>query len=111
MIPPGIPDWLTRRRTVDAGRITLTGRAWCGTAPVARVEVGVDGAWKDASLDDPLGQFAWRGWQYEWEATPGEHILSCRATDANGDIQPLEQPWNVQGMGNNLVQAVPVVVR
>jgi DMSO/TMAO reductase YedYZ molybdopterin-dependent catalytic subunit len=111
MIPPGIPDWLTRRRTVEAGRITLTGRAWCGTAPVARVEVGVDGAWKDASLDDPLGQFAWRGWQYEWEATPGEHLLSCRATDANGDTQPLVQPWNVQGLGNNLVQAVPVIVR
>ena len=24
---------------------------------------------------------------------------------------PLEQPWNYQGLGNNLVQTVPVTVR
>jgi hypothetical protein len=58
-----------------------------------------------------MGDFAWRRWTYSWHATPGEHVLSCRATDAAGNGQPLEQPWNYQGMGNNLVQAVPVTVR
>jgi hypothetical protein len=42
---------------------------------------------------------------------PGDHVLSCRATDATGDAQPLEPPWNFQGMGNNLVQEVYVTVR
>jgi hypothetical protein len=37
-------------------------------------------------------------------------VVSCRATDAAGNVQPLEQPWNYQGMGNNLVQTVPVSV-
>jgi len=111
MIPPGIPDFFTRRRFVDAGAVTLRGRAWCGTAPVDRVEVGVDGSWEDAKLDEPAGEWAWRGWTFDWGATPGEHILMCRATDADGNTQPVEQPWNQQGMGNNLVQEVAVTVR
>lgn len=111
MIPPGIPDFFTRRRLVDAGTVLLRGRAWCGTAPVTRVEVGVDGDWGEAKLDEPLGEFAWRGWSHEWGATAGERVLSCRATDADGNTQPDEQPWNLQGMGNNLAQEVHVTVR
>ena len=110
MVPPGHPDFFTRRRFVEAGEIDLRGRAWSGSATIERVEVGVDGEWKDARLDPPLGEFAWRGWRYRWTATPGDHELSCRATDADGNRQPLEQPWNWQGMGNNLVQTVPVTV-
>jgi DMSO/TMAO reductase YedYZ molybdopterin-dependent catalytic subunit len=110
MVPPGHPDFFTRRRFVEVGEVELRGRAWSGSAPIERVEVGVDGDWHDARLDPPLGEFAWRGWTYIWAATPGDHELACRATDADGNRQPLEQPWNWQGMGNNLVQTVPVTV-
>jgi iron complex outermembrane receptor protein len=27
--------------------------------------------------------------RFDWDATPGEHELMCRATDANGDTQPI----------------------
>jgi DMSO/TMAO reductase YedYZ molybdopterin-dependent catalytic subunit len=111
MAPPGIPDFFTRHRLVDEGRVTLRGRAWSGDGAVQRVEVGVDGAWADAELDPPVGEFAWRGWSYGWDAAPGEHALACRATDAAGNVQPVEQPWNRQGVGNNLVQTVTVSVR
>jgi len=111
MTPPGIPDFFTRRRLVDAGRVTLRGRAWSGSAPVRRVEVGVDGAWADARLEQSVGEWAWRGWSFDWDATAGDHALACRATDADGDVQPLEAPWNYQGMGNNSVQTVAVTVR
>jgi hypothetical protein len=30
---------------------------------------------------------------------------------AAGNRQPLEAPWNYQGMGNNVVQRIPVTVR
>jgi sulfane dehydrogenase subunit SoxC len=110
MIPPGHPDFLTRRRFLAAGPVTLRGRAWSGAGEVVRVELGVDGGWADAELGPPVGPHAWRGWSREWMATPGEHVLSCRATDVRGETQPLEQPWNYQGMGNNLVQLVTVVV-
>src|SRR5829696_4949959 len=33
MAPPGIPDFFTRRRLVDRGRVTIRGRAWGGTSP------------------------------------------------------------------------------
>jgi DMSO/TMAO reductase YedYZ molybdopterin-dependent catalytic subunit len=111
MIPPGIPDFFSRRRFVEPGRMTLYGRAWSGHGPVERVEVAVDGEWAEAALEAPLGAFAWRGWSFQWEATPGDHELACRATDAAGHAQPLEAPWNYQGMGNNVVQRVPVTVR
>jgi DMSO/TMAO reductase YedYZ molybdopterin-dependent catalytic subunit len=111
MIPPGIPDFFTRHRVMDAGRVLLRGRAWSGVAPVSRVEVGVDGAWGDATLEKPVGEFAWRGWMFPWDAMPGEHELGCRARDEAGNVQPVDQPWNYQGMGNNLAQRLAVTVR
>jgi len=111
LIPPGFPDFLTRRRIVEQGPLRISGRAWSGTASIERVELGVDGAWTTATLDEPVGPFAWRGWSCTWNATAGDHVLSCRAADATANQQPTEQPWNLQGMGNNMVQQVPVTVR
>jgi DMSO/TMAO reductase YedYZ molybdopterin-dependent catalytic subunit len=112
MVPPGIPDWYTRRRLVDRGTVALSGRAWSGAGmAVVRVEVAVDGAWRDAAVEPQRGPFAWQGWRYEWDAAPGEHDLACRATDARGATQPLEPDWNTNGMGNNAVHRVQVTVR
>lgn len=112
MVPPGIPDWYTRRRLVERGPVELFGRAWSGGGvPVERVEVGVDGAWQEATLDPPSGRYAWRGWRFTWDATPGEHELVCRATDAAGNVQPLDPPWDSSGFGNNVVHRVAVTVR
>ena len=110
MIPPGYPDFPARSRFVEPGTVVIRGRAWSGDAPVSRVEVGIDGEWADAELEPQVGEFAWSAWSFPWTAEPGEHVLSCRATDAAGNIQPVEPPWNYQGMGNNLVQTVPVTV-
>jgi sulfane dehydrogenase subunit SoxC len=111
MVPPGMPDFFSRRRIADAGPVEIIGRGWSGAAPVTRVEVGVDGVWSDAQLDESAGEYAWRGWRFTWPATAGEHIVACRATDAQGNVQPIDQPWNTQGMGNNSVQQVSVTVR
>jgi DMSO/TMAO reductase YedYZ molybdopterin-dependent catalytic subunit len=111
MVPPGIPDFFTRDRLVDAGPVMLRGRAWSGRAPIQQVRVAVDGVWSDAQLEAPDGEFAWRAWSFRWQAEPGGHELMCRAMDALGQIQPLEPEWNFQGMGNNAVQTVRVTVR
>ncbi|NJO23223.1 MAG: sulfite oxidase [Sphingomonadales bacterium] len=112
MVPPGVPDWYTRQRLVDAGAVVLTGRAWSGGGvPISKVEVGIDGQWKPAELDPPLGRFAWRGWRCDWNAEPGEHELACRATDADGEAQPLETRWDAGGFGNNAVHKMHVMVR
>ena len=112
MLPPGMPDFFTRSRIVDAGRVSLLGRAWSGGgAPISRVEVGVDGAWRDARLAASVGPWAWRGWTFDWDAAPGECTLECRATDALGNVQPEEPVWDVTGFGNHSTQRVPVTVR
>ncbi len=112
MAPPGIPDWYTRRRLLEAGPITIRGRAWSGSGrAIDRVEVAIDGNWQAAVLDPPIGPYAWRGWRFEWEAAAGDYELSCRATDGSGQTQPLEPPFDRGGFGNNAVQRVEVTVR
>jgi DMSO/TMAO reductase YedYZ molybdopterin-dependent catalytic subunit len=113
MVPPGIPDFMTRERTVGAGAVTLEGRAWSGHAPVAAVEVSTDGGttWDDAQLEpSDLGAWAWRRWSYDWNAAPGQHMLACRARDEAGNAQTTEPRWNAGGYANNEVQRVPVTV-
>lgn len=112
MIPPGIPDFMTRVRLVEAGPVTLSGRAWAGRLGISRVEVSEDGGltWSEARLEEESSPFAWRGWSFDWDSGPGRYTLCVRATDSDGNIQPVGQPWNSQGMGNNMVQRVEVVV-
>jgi DMSO/TMAO reductase YedYZ molybdopterin-dependent catalytic subunit len=110
LAPPGIPDFYSRKRSLGPGNVTIRGRAWSGAAPIARVELGVDGTWTDATLEPAAHAHAWTAWHATWQATLGEHELSCRATDATGSMQPLEPPWDVSGFGNNSVQRVQVNV-
>jgi hypothetical protein len=37
-------------------------------------------------------------------------VLCSRATDAAGNTQPLEAPWNLKGYANNAVERIAVVV-
>ncbi len=113
MIPPGIPEYTSRARVVEAGPCMVEGRAWSGVAEIAAVDVSADGGatWTAAELGDPgLGRWAWRSWRFAWMAEPGEHELCCRARDAAGNEQPLEPAWNVGGYVNNAVQRVSVTV-
>lgn len=110
MVPPGVPDWASRRRFVDPGVIQVQGRAWAGGVPIDRVEFGVGDQWQRADVTPGAGRFAWSHWQATWTATPGEHVLRCRAWDAEGNVQPLEAPWDMYGFANNKVQEVPVFV-
>ena len=111
MAPPGIPDFYTRRRIVEAGPVEIVGRAWSGAAPVERVEFAVDGQWSGAELASQRHAHGWMHWRFVWQATPGEHELACRARDAAGKTQPLEPPWDLSGFGNNSVQRVQITVR
>jgi DMSO/TMAO reductase YedYZ molybdopterin-dependent catalytic subunit len=113
MVPPGVPDFMTRRRFVTAGTHQLVGRAWSGWGEITRVQVSVDdgGAWDEAELSDAPGPHAWRGWSCVWDASePGDRQLLCRAWDSAGNVQPLEPVWNLGGYANNAVQRVAVTV-
>jgi sulfane dehydrogenase subunit SoxC len=111
MTPPGIREFYSAGRLVEAGPVEITGRAWSGCGAIARVELAVDGAWRDAIVDAPQGEFAWQAWRAMWRAEPGEHELACRATDVAGNLQPLAPPWDLSGFGNNAVHRIHVLVR
>lgn len=112
LVPPGSPDFMSRRRFLRAGTVPLEGRAWSGWSDVVRVEVSTDGgaSWRDAELGPPLGPHAWRRWTLAWEATEGEYVVAARATDASGRSQPTDQPWNRGGFANTSHQRVEVLV-
>ena len=112
MAPPGVPDFMTRERHLAPGPVTLRGRAWSGWAPIVGVSVSTDGGrtFADAELEEPIGEAAWRGWRFEWNAPEGEHVLCSQATDAAGNTQPLDPPWNLKGYANNAVERLRVIV-
>lgn len=113
MVPPGFPDFMSRTRFVQPSVHVVEGRAWSGRAPVTRVEFSDDGGstWAETSLEEAGGLYSWRRWTYTWDARrQGEYELCVRATDAAGNEQPVDNDWNLEGVENNAVQRVRVVV-
>jgi DMSO/TMAO reductase YedYZ molybdopterin-dependent catalytic subunit len=71
-----------------AGPVMVAGVAWAQHTGVAKVEVQVDGGpWAEATLAGTVSSDTWRQWSYRWDATPGQHAVRVRATDARGDTQ------------------------
>ena len=86
--------------TVRKGLVTIQGVAWAGDAAVAQVEVSCDDgrSWEPARLVGEAQPYAWRQWQYIWNAkTAGPTAILCRATDERGEQQPATSPWNPGG--------------
>jgi sulfane dehydrogenase subunit SoxC len=112
LVPPGFPDFMTRRRVVRSGAVNVEGRAWSGWAPVTKVEVSIDGGdtWELAEVEAPQDRHGWARWAWTWRSEPGSYVLSCRATDASGRTQPSGQRWSRGGFANNTIQRVPVTV-
>jgi DMSO/TMAO reductase YedYZ molybdopterin-dependent catalytic subunit len=78
------------RVTKKAGAYQVLGFVLNDGTPLKSVEVQVDnGPWQKATLDPTNTQYSWKLFTYKWEgATPGEHTLVSRVTDANGVVQP-----------------------
>jgi sulfane dehydrogenase subunit SoxC len=112
MVPPGVPDFMSRTRFLEPSVVTVQGKAWSGRGPVTRVELSADGgeSWADAKLGQAVSPYAWISWTFRWDASPGQYELCVRATDGAGNVQPSDQSWNLEGVQNNAVQRVKVVV-
>ncbi len=85
--------------TLKPGPVTIQGVAWTGEGRIVRVEVSLDEgrAWEPARLIGEAQPYAWRQWQYIWQASSGTKTILCRATDDRGQIQPKASPWNPSG--------------
>ena len=77
---------------VDPGPTAVAGVAWAPHRGISAVEVRVDdGPWQEARLGSVPSEDSWVQWVYEWGATPGDHFVTVRAVDGEGQLQP-EQP-------------------
>jgi DMSO/TMAO reductase YedYZ molybdopterin-dependent catalytic subunit len=84
------PAKVTRR----GNRYAIMGAAW--GAPIAAVQVRIDaGPWSAATLygrpprRKRSSGYAWRFWTFDWgKPAPGEHRITSRAFDIDGNIQP-----------------------
>jgi DMSO/TMAO reductase YedYZ molybdopterin-dependent catalytic subunit len=92
------------------GELAIRGVAWSGAAPIARVEVSVDGgSWQEARLVSERKRHSWQWWELITQvAEAGVVTLRARATDLAGRTQPERAEWNRLGYGNNAIHQVPV---
>jgi DMSO/TMAO reductase YedYZ molybdopterin-dependent catalytic subunit len=77
---------------VESGTVAIAGVAWAPDRGVAGVEVQVDeGSWEPAELSAPISDATWVQFVRRWEATAGDHVISVRATDGEGEVQTDER--------------------
>jgi DMSO/TMAO reductase YedYZ molybdopterin-dependent catalytic subunit len=73
---------------VDKGPVTFGGIAWAQNRGVRAVEVRIDdGNWQPAELGASYSNDTWRLWSFNWQAQPGSHTITVRATDNTGAVQ------------------------
>jgi DMSO/TMAO reductase YedYZ molybdopterin-dependent catalytic subunit len=97
-----------------AGLVVILGASYAGEADITSVEVSVDNGknWEPAEFLGPHEEFAWRQWQYRWQAeNRGEYTIMARATDSAGHKQPMTALWNVLGYGNNGIEEHAVTAK
>lgn len=98
---------------IPRGQHLITGYAWSGHAPIARVEVSTDGGetWREARLLEPRFPLAWVRFALPWEVqAAGSYTLASRATDEAGHVQPVTVEWNRQGYYMNAIYSFLVTV-
>jgi DMSO/TMAO reductase YedYZ molybdopterin-dependent catalytic subunit len=81
----------TPRSKANSGSVVVAGVAWAQHRGISAVELRVDDEdWRPCSLSDVATGDTWRQWLLEWDAEPGDHTLTVRATDGDGEVQTSE---------------------
>ena len=101
---------------VKAGApVPLRGIALGGDRAVRAVDLSTDGGatWALAKLGPDEGTYSFRRWTFDVAAAPaagGRLAALVRCTNADGVVQPMEQPWNPNGFMRNGVEALDLAV-
>ena len=102
--------------TIPAGGYNLAGAAWSGEEDIEEVAISTDGGqtWNPVQKLHDREAYSWYRWEHWWTPpSEGKYTIMCRATNVNGDTQPMEfpNPWDGRGYGNNMVFPYEVEVR
>lgn len=91
------------------------GAAWSGESEVTTVEISTDKGviWQKTILLDKAIPFTWRMWEYNWTVTlpAGKHKIMARATDKDGNKQPMQHDPDRRNYMVNLVQQIEIEVQ
>jgi len=73
-----------------AGLYEISGLAWSGYGRIAKVDVSADGgkSWAPAALQEPVLPRALTRFRMPWQWDGGPAVLSSRAADESGYVQP-----------------------
>lgn len=78
------------RAQVVAGVSPIAGVAWSPPRGIQAVEVSVDdGPWWECDLAVPGTDETWVQWKTTWDPVPGDHMITVRAIDGDGNLQPI----------------------
>lgn len=73
---------------IGTGSIDVGGIAFAGERGIQRVELRVDeGDWEPAQIKEPVSALTWVLWRARLNLSQGEHTITVRATDGDGEVQ------------------------
>jgi len=93
--------------------VGVAGHAWAGENAIDRVEISLDEGvtWQRAKLARPKDKYAWWRFTFEFKPRqPGYVTVLARATDSNGNTQPIQSVWNPLGYFWNGIHRIGINV-
>jgi DMSO/TMAO reductase YedYZ molybdopterin-dependent catalytic subunit len=96
-------------RAFRSGRRAIAGVAWAQGRGIAKVEVKVDDEdWAEAELSPAVDADIWRQWVLPYDFRRGSHLLTVRATAADGEVQTEDraQPFPDGASGWHTIRVV-----
>ncbi|MGB7099720.1 MAG: molybdopterin-dependent oxidoreductase [Xanthobacteraceae bacterium] len=93
---------------VKVGKVKVSGLAWDAGYGIRAVEASTDGGltWSSATLDEDLGRYAFRPWNFNLRAKRGKNTVMVSATNKIGQTQTATLLFNPAGYHNNVMQSV-----
>ncbi|MDH3795819.1 MAG: molybdopterin containing oxidoreductase, partial [Flavobacteriaceae bacterium] len=94
--------------------LDIRGHAWAGELNVRAVSYSIDfgSSWQECQLDPAPNRLAWQRFRANIKfPEKGYYEVWARATDSNGESQPMVLPgWNPKGYLNNACHRIAVKV-
>jgi len=95
-------------------QLPIRGHAWAASAGVQKVEYSIDfgATWQACTLAEANNRFAWQRFIAKIPfPQPGYYEVWARATDGQGNAQPMILPgWNPKGYLNNACHRIAIKV-